>query len=444
MADKVGLLTGEFGASELENSLPMDVGRRFRSAAGKALVDEVLAGMRHGEVRQRRRSEKAAERQIASVETLLANLIAAAFNAIDPDRFVGVSFDRNTYARCDLHADALAGCRDYLLRNDMITGTAGFNRIDADGIGSFGRTSRLRATDALRERLEDGGIGRNDLSMRDNQLIRLKQGGKTPPAVPLDVEDSRTFLKRFNQALANVEIEIPGQGFAHLASAILADEGEEADVRARLRKYAGDLTATSLYRVFNRDWAFGGRIYGGWWMGLSKELRAQITIDGHPTVELDYGSLHPRLLFHRVGLPMDGDPYVIPLAPGEAGRKLGKRTFNRLLNRLEIDPEKRLRLRAKDIDPEALPPKVKFAQYLAALIIHLAPIQEWFGTGEGLRLQKQDADLALAVLADLEAQGIPALPVHDSFLVASQHAEALRTAMRGKFLAMFGFEPIIS
>ena len=40
--------------------------------------------------------------------------------------------------------------------------------------------------------------------------------------------------------------------------------------------------------------------------------RASITINGEATVELDYSSCHPRLLYHSLGCELEGDAYAIP------------------------------------------------------------------------------------------------------------------------------------
>lgn len=267
----------QFEGEEVENSFPMDIGRRFCSASGRALVDEIVSEMRGGEQRKRRRSQAADERQRATVETLLVNLTAAAFNAVDPDRFVAVSFNRNSYAGTELDLGALQQCRNYLAMGGLITGVTGFQRYDADGDGMFSRNTRLRATDTLRGRIEDLGIGRKDLAVCDAQLIRLKKrDDDVPLSAPEAVEDSRTFLKRYNRKLSGMDIALPAGSIIELAGAPLDDEADDGEPRSDRRTYAGDLTATSLYRVFNRDWSSGGRIYGGWWMSVPKALRSSM------------------------------------------------------------------------------------------------------------------------------------------------------------------------
>jgi len=435
----------KFEAEELENSFPLDVGRRFRSDAAESLVLTVLEGMRSGEHRRRKERATSEARKRASVETLLANLAAAALNTVDPDRFAAISFNRNDYTGTELSDVAMRQCRDYLAAKGMIEGAGGFQRWDAVGDGRFGRRTRIRATDHLRLEFDRIGIGRKSLTIPASQLIRIRaRSDDVPSNPPEDVEASRDLLERVNRRLASLRLDLSAEAHAILASQHLEDEGEEKADRERKRRYAGDLTATSLYRAFKGGWNLGGRIYGGWWMSTPRALRPYITIDGADVVELDYSALHPRLLFHREGMPMDFDPYLVPGVDSEAARDLGKRTFNRLLNRNKPRSSQRLVLRASHGDRALLPKGMSFATYRAALCGQLADIQEWFGTGEGVRLQRADSELAIGILAALEAASIPVLPVHDSFLVPAQHEQALWTAMTDVFFSQHGFMPKIS
>ena len=178
-------------------------------------------------------------------------------------------------------------------------------------------------------------------------------------------------------------------------------------------------------------------------MSCTQALRQHITLNGEPVVELDYRSLHPSLLFRREGLDLDFDPYLPPPWQGQDIRNLGKRTFNRLLNRTVANPAKRLKLRAAPGDLAVLGRKVKFASYCDSLTYQLRGIAHRFGTGEGVRLQYADSELALSVMTAMEAEGVPILPVHDSFIVPQQYEEALHLAMLDAFFSRYGDVPDI-
>ena len=381
---------------QFKNSFPMDWGRRFRAGAGQQLVSWVQAEMRRGEQRVRRRSDKLEAKQRASVEVLLANLFAASANVDDPVRYVAVSFDRNAYGGTELSLDAMSQCRDYLDEQGFIELGRGFRGYEyGGGDETWGRRTRMQATDLLRERFEELRLDRKALMIPPSQLIRIKAVEGAAPSCPDEVVASRELLLAINRRLAEATISIEKPSPAHLADygggvegqALDYAEGAErdgGDAEPLLkRSYAGDLTATSLYRSFKGDWSSGGRLYGGWWMSVERHRRPYITIDGVPTVELDYKTLHPRLLYHREGLPLNFDPYTLPALPSERVRELGKRTFNRLLNTASKRGRDRLRVKAAPGDKLVLPPGWSFMRYVDALVERLAPIHKWLGTGAG-------------------------------------------------------------
>ena len=52
----------------------------------------------------------------------------------------------------------------------------------------------------------------------------------------------------------------------------------------------------TVRRIFNNgSFDEGGRFYGGWWERVPSRYRSHITIDGMPTVEMNYAAIQPRL-----------------------------------------------------------------------------------------------------------------------------------------------------
>ena len=45
---------------------------------------------------------------------------------------------------------------------------------------------------------------------------------------------------------------------------------------------------------------------------MTKAERQRITINGEPTVEIDFSSFHPTLAYAECGLPLPADAYRIP------------------------------------------------------------------------------------------------------------------------------------
>jgi hypothetical protein len=190
---------------------------------------------------------------------------------------------------------------------------------------------------------------------------------------------------------------------------------------------------TALYRVFNVDWAHGGRFYGGWWQQARKADRLCILIDGEPVVEVDYEALHPRLLYALAGRTLDGPAYELP----GWERQHAKLAFNVLLNagRYPDALGSLARHLAEAQTDTGEPVLVRPEHYKRAAVLiddtkaRHAPVADHFHTGVGLRLQRTDAGMARVVLGRTRRQGIVGLPVHDSFMVAERHEGRLREAM---------------
>jgi hypothetical protein len=216
-------------------------------------------------------------------------------------------------------------------------------------------------------------------------------------------------------------------------------EADEEDDQEAYRTYAGDQSAKSLRRVFNKNWSRGGRIYGGWWMHLPRAERPHIILNGAPVVELDFSRLHPTMLFNRVGMRLDFDPYCVPGLDGPHVRDLGKRTFNRLINRKSKTVGMNVTMNGGKGYRHLLPNGVSFQAYLRRFIQRLEPVAQWFGTGVGMELQREDSDLAIAVLERMELKDALVLPIHDSFIVAASHKDDLLAAMRQSFSERYGF-----
>jgi hypothetical protein len=70
-----------------------------------------------------------------------------------------------------------------------------------------------------------------------------------------------------------------------------------------------------LHRVFNlKKLDLGGRFYGSDHQSLLKSERKQLLIDGEPTLEPDFKSLHPCMLYAWEGIqfdPINDDPYIV-------------------------------------------------------------------------------------------------------------------------------------
>lgn len=248
---------------------------------------ELVAGAM-GKTKLSKKEEKAAE-------VLIANLMATYRK--DRDLFLAISRDNNTYKQSSMYnktavstamlrrvADSLADAHLAELEKGFMDRRYGRSRV-----------ARLKWTETLVEFFyEFESIPLRDLIEQLPCEIRLKDEDKNPLEFEPNAatEAMAQGVTRWNDFMANhyVDLAIPEE---------------------ELEKYI--TPRNQLHRVFNNgNFEHGGRHYGHWIQEIPRGLRKEIVIDGKSTVEIDFSSLHPRLLYGMEGLKLDDnyDPYI--------------------------------------------------------------------------------------------------------------------------------------
>ncbi|WP_395447564.1 hypothetical protein ACHMW7_21855 [Aminobacter sp. UC22_36] len=241
-------------------------------------------------------------------------------------------------------------------------------------------------------------------------------------------------LRAINQFIGDhhwIDILIPDAELRGLSRADDEERDEFGDIKDQRREY-DLLFRTRLYRVFNNGrFTDGGRFYGGWWQGVPSRLRRHLTINWFPTAELDYSNMQIAMLYADQGLQLEGDAYAIEGIPA-THRKLIKRTVFKIINAAgHIRPPV----------PGALPEGWTWDQIMEAVREKHARIAHYFGTGEGVRLQKRDADIAETVMLKMMYDfGKLVLPIHDSFVVEDGWQDRLRQVMIDAYHEHLGHE----
>ena len=187
----------------------------------------------------------------------------------------------------------------------------------------------------------------------------------------------------------------------------------------------------SLTRIFSKgSFELGGRLYAPI-QNYTKQTRKYFYLNGEPTIEIDYSSIHPHMLYHRKGLDFDGDdPYAIE----GFDRDDVKVAFNVMLNKEAVGANKSV---AKTISKN-LDCNIDTAEALETAIQTLhSPIAQHFNTGVGLTLQRRDSDIALLVINTFVNElNRPIICVHDSFIVSVRDTESLILAMNDSYKAV--------
>ncbi|MBI9087965.1 MAG: hypothetical protein JEZ12_01965 [Desulfobacterium sp.] len=269
-----------------------------------------------------------------------------------------------------------------------------------------GFNTRLMATPKLMEAMEGVTVCKHP----DAPLLILKDAEKRMVSYQ-ETGNTRAMkaqLRRYNKLLADTVVELGG--------AVLGP---------------GD---KFVYRVFNQGkWSLGGRFYGAAWHTCEKELRDTILINGEPTVEPDYSSLHPCIMYALARLKMPGgDMYDLP---GIEDRKYGKIALLIMVNA----ENRKAATGAFNEKFKADSDRPKAAEVFAKILDkHPPEIQNMFFSGIGLKLQGLDSRLADTIIDKLTREDIPSLSVHDSFRVQEKHGGRLIELMNLTFRDQWG------
>ena len=207
-------------------------------------------------------------------------------------------------------------------------------------------------------------------------------------------------------------------------------------INGRAKIGLGYRVRTQLHAVYNEDFTRGGRLYTSGldhFQGLKGWKRLRLTINGESVVELDFSGCHPHLLYAMEGLQFEGDPYGLGAATEHpVGRRFSKTAFQCLLNAENwTKAEGAANLWAHEhgeiptLKELGLHPACRMLKRLAW---PHKPIRHCFA-GSGPQLTNLDAKIALDIVFHFINQGIPCLPVHDSFLVQERYESELRRVM---------------
>lgn len=253
-------------------------------------------------------------------------------------------------------------------------------------------------------------------------VLKARKERANAPGKNLEYADTpqtvawRKDLQMINEWLAEADID-------------LWDDGEEEFVDPGQRR---------LHRVFNNGtFEEGGRHFGGFWQRLTKERRRKdLSIEGEPIAELDYGQMAINVLYGKEGgTPPDGDQYRVP---GLEGWREGvKKVLNAAL---AADREqKRMPANTRKLFPD----HIEYRHAMAAIRQHHMPIAKHFYTGIGLKLMFEESEVMADLLLTLKDRGIVALPIYDSVMVRQSATAEVKEVMEAVFRKQTGGKAIV-
>jgi hypothetical protein len=396
--------------------------------------------------RPRKRKRKRTEAEAARFKDALRIILLSLYVAwkADPDLQVGINLNATWYGKenADRYRDSSFTYRQVKAAHDGLE-RLGYLQIDKRGNcnreNRTGYNTKIRATDKLiallvnEAQIEDHRITRRPGA----EIIILKEEkdaddyARCLPYADTDLTNAmRENLRLINSVLEahNVALAVTPQELSILRQRLKQDP----------KKGPLDFNKRTLRRIFNNGkFDEGGRFYGSWWQQIPNDsekgtaYRQFITIDGEPTVEMDYSGCHPRMLYAEIGQAFPGDPYQV--GQPTYCRDVVKQTLNKMLNAGKGGLEE-----PEEYDETVM--GMRFQELTERIMAKHEPIARYFFTGTGLRLQYRDASIAEKVMMHFAKQDIPCLCIHDSFIVQRRYANELETVMKEVALEELGVE----
>jgi len=201
-----------------------------------------------------------------------------------------------------------------------------------------------------------------------------------------------------------------------------------------------DIREKHVRRIWKDNFKQGGRFYGPIYQRMNEKFRECILIDGEETIELDYGAMHFRILYHAVGIDYKDDPFQMP-------SKLS-RFFVKKLGYIMMNCKNRkcaIMAIVSNFGKEGVSiTYVTAKDILDKFCKRHEPISRFFYNSKWTILHRVESDIVFDILCELKNKGVIGLPVHDSIIIKKKHEELLYSLMLEKYKDIFKFDPIIS
>jgi hypothetical protein len=395
----------------LTNSSPFRPHLCSEHQAVSGLTEQLLSELLHDSgLKEKKRIHTT--KYLKALEIILLNLYSA--QLINTNRYVSFPRDSNYYSGSSRYSNKQLGYNvaiaaiDALLECGYITSKPGY----IDQFTGIGFRSRIRATEKLIDLLKTHRLNRFMVTHSEDEEVIILKSGKDDRKKSdyIEYKDSKiTSQMRSNLSFINRELDkrlinlhLSDDQWVKLNERMLYEEDRQPI----------DFSRRKLKRIFNNgNFDHGGRFYHGWWQEVPSDFRKYIEIDNMKTIEIDFSQIHISMLYQREYLPVpEGDLYLLDGL--EKKRKDLKKAFNIMLN-----------AESRDSAIRAIKSEVKLSDEISSGEIYNRiakkhePISQYFGSGEGVRLQFYDSVIADHIMLDLLKEGVPVLPVHDSFIV---------------------------
>jgi len=311
------------------------------------------------------------------------------------------------------------------------------------GASSHQRSTRVRATKALIGLIKDFGINRymicsfpmppECIVLRAKKLEGKKKGDDVEYDNTQFTLQARTNLERINSFLSQHHIDLKLTDEQQVELEERVKERDEQDKHQYL-----DLTDKQLRRIFNQSsFQLGGRFYGGFWQRIPKKYRFLITINSEHTEQYDYSGMHFAMMYANKDTEVpEGDVYQLE-GYNESLRGNIKQAFNIIIN-CDTVPKAIATIDNKIAKGDLSEELGGGEQLLNAFKAKHPLIEEFIASGEGIKLQFIDSQIAELILLKGVENGVCILPIHDGFITTTRNVLLLKKLMEEAYQSVMG------
>ena len=223
-------------------------------------------------------------------------------------------------------------------------------------------------------------------------------------------------------------------------------------------KLGSVLLSTNLRRIFKHtNWDIRdnvadegiteyqfGRFYGNDLspMSIKSEQRKEITIDGEPTIEIDYRSLGANIIYALAGYDTLPDAYDV----GDDSLTRDKLKFAMMVmifadskgGAIKACRKEWTTVKEGDFAIPEVPSDREILPYINALEKKHEKIKNYLYQNLSGEIQRLDSQLILNIMKDALKNEIPFYPIHDSIIIREMDREWGISIMKKVFMDLFG------
>ena len=403
------------------------------------------------------------DKEYKTMRMLVCNLYRN-YNSV-PARYLRTYLSKNgvmklqrRYNKLEINVRPLRRCVAGLTQKEYIEYKKGyFNKKFRDGY-----QTRIRATEKLSLLLDDAYKVQVPMIFENpnQELVIRKTKPKTRPVTYKKKDGStreykvkvkrlddyvdgeftrrwRSFLVRYNELLQNTYIDIDLKRYS-----------PDPDNPIYIELFDKTVRRIFSHGVFEK----GGRFYGGFWQQLPEVLRDRIILNGQHIVEIDFSGMMVHILYAFVGKKLGvREPYVVAKNVSPEQDKL-RELYKKLLvagcnaegTRLSNGRKKAIMSIRDHVrkNPDKYPvvPEDDKECYaflrdrMDELRKYHPEIEHFLGSGEGIRTQRVDSDIAYKLLVQMTKRKVPVLCIHDSFVCRISDKEIVFPALKQAYV----------